>query len=109
MTPQSLLHLATRLERYDNPSCATAAGEVRRALQNAVRFDRADAEQALCHAIWGHLGDALESVGGAHKTELDALLGEMAGRVYMCRMALGWLTRAPGAPVNPPALVDLGL
>ena len=111
MTPKALWHLASRLARFEHPRCQEAARQVRQAIANAERFERADAEQALCHAVWGHLDAAIEGTDdeGTVETTLDALRAEMAGRVYLSRQALGWLVRAPAAPATPYTLAELGL
>jgi hypothetical protein len=92
---------------------------VRSAIENAERFGRADAEQALCHAIWSDLDVAIENENENEneneddvspvETALDALRAEMAGRVYMSRLSLGWLTRSAAAPAVPPTLDELSL
>ena len=111
MTPKALWHLASRLSRFEHPRCLEAARQVRQAIANAGRFEQPDAEQALCHSVWGHLDAAIEDTDddGAVETALDALRAEMAGRVYLSRQALGWLTRAAVAPASPPTLAELGL
>ena len=111
MTPESLKHLASRLTRFEHPRCISATRQVWQAIGNAERFDLADAEQALCQAVWGHLDAAIEDADEESpvETELDALRAEMAGRVYISRLALGWLIRAGSAPASPPTLAELGL
>jgi hypothetical protein len=111
MTPEALKNLAFRLSIFQHPRCVEAAKQVRRAIENSDRFGRADAEQALCHEVWRHLDAAIddEDDAGSRETALDAMRAEMAGRVYTCRLALGWIVRAPTAPEVCPTLADLGL
>ena len=109
MSPESLILLERRLKSFKEDNCTAAAALVREAVRNADRFAGAEAEQALCHAIWGHLEEALENAPGEVHVELEALRFEMAGRVYASRMALGWIVRAEGAPKQPPTLRNLGI
>lgn len=61
-------------------------------------------------AIWGHLDAAQEDIPLGHQQlQLGALRAEMAGRVLMCRLELGWLAKTPSAPEVMPSLKDLGL
>lgn len=110
MNTDHLEFLAARLDRLAHPKCIDAAKVVRRALRNPERFQRADAEQALCHDVWGkleHARDDVDDIGVG--LEIDALRAEMAGHVYTARLALGWVIRAPSAPALAPSLEDLGL
>jgi hypothetical protein len=111
MTPEALKHLASRLSRFEHKRCVEATLQVRRAIECSERFGQAEAEQALCHAIWAHLDAAIEGEDeeGPVETALDAMRAEMAGRVYMAGLALGWITRPSAAPAATPTLAELGI
>lgn len=108
MNQASLRFLAARLERQEHAECSQAALLVRQALESPTTFDRADAEQALCHAVWGHLDNALEGAAGQRALELMCMRAEMAGYVYTARLALGWIERSKAGPKQPPSLADFG-
>jgi tRNA-dihydrouridine synthase len=110
MTPEIMKDVAERLAEFKHPSCEEAARTVFRAIENAERFENSKAEQALCHAVWGHLDSALhETPDGETWRRMNALRAEMIGRVLLSRMELGWLIRAPGSPEDLPKISDFGL
>lgn len=112
LTLDTLKHLESRLARYEHSGCVEATRLVRQAIENQGRFASAVAAQALCHAVWGALDKALEDEddeGTLVALELDGLRAVMAGRLYVLRLALGWLIRASDAPATPPTLAELGL
>lgn len=103
MDNESLEYLAQRLEAVAKGEFVQAAALVRRVIAStSPGLQQPDAENALYHAVWGHISDALDHQDYDIKDEqaVYALESEMAGRTLNHRLARGWMVRSENGPTS---------
>jgi hypothetical protein len=85
-----LQFLASRLAKIDEEECRQAHAAVLDAINNHQSIERSSvAEQDLYDTVWGHITRALDyaEYPREYEMELDAIEGEMSGRVLGIRLA----------------------
>ncbi|MDT8992717.1 hypothetical protein RQP54_17730 [Curvibacter sp. APW13] len=104
-------HVATRLESLDQDECREALSLVKRVLEDPEKFDGVKQTFVVCHHLWGCVTRALDhgDFNEQDEAQVYALEAEMAGHVWIARLALGWVMRSSSAPVSEPTLAEIGL
>lgn len=103
-------YLAERLESVGQGMCLEAALIVRNVLAvDDETIEEPKLEHAVCCDVGHFVSTALdhEDFDAVHLLGVRALEAEMTGHILNYRLQRGWLTRAPGAPVDFPSVVEI--
>ncbi|MNF23828.1 hypothetical protein D3C85_98680 [compost metagenome] len=110
MVKQDWQYLAERLESVGQGMCLEAALVVREVLAvDDDTMEDPELEHAACSSVGHFVSTALdrEDFDACHLPDVRALETEMTGHILNYRLQRGWLTRAPGAPVDFSSFADL--
>lgn len=95
-TLNRLKYLASRLARIDDQECKQAWAILIEAIDKYGSVEHSSpSEHDLYHAVWVHITRTLDyaEYPSEYEAELDAMEGEVAGRVLGIRLAQGTLTQ----------------